>query len=71
MGDSVFGIPSSFFLYMQQKSTKREGLTQIDRFVLLKSAAKSLLNMVPIDFQDFRINKERLDLLQPVETLDC
>lgn len=27
--------------------------------------------MVPINFQDFRINKDRLDLLQPVETLDC
>jgi len=27
--------------------------------------------MVPVNFQDFRINKERIDLLQPIETLDC
>lgn len=27
--------------------------------------------MVPVNFQDFTISKERLDLLQPVENLDC
>ena len=50
MNSTAFGMPSSFLLHLQQKWLKKEGLNQIDRFVLLKSACKSLMNCVPVNF---------------------
>ena len=49
----------------------RNGLNQQDRYVILHTTIKAVLNMVPTDFQDFRVGTETLDILQPVENLDC
>ena len=50
MEGTTYGIPSRFFLNAQQRYRKTQGLNQLDRYVLLKSTCKSLLNMVPVDF---------------------
>ena len=57
----VFGIPSTFFLNLQQKWRKKNGLNQMDRHVLLRSIVKSVLNMIPVNFEDFHL--QALDIL--------
>ena len=42
----------------------------MDRTVILHNSIKTVLNMVPTDFQDFTIDVDDLDILQPIENLD-
>jgi hypothetical protein len=47
------------------------GISQLDRYVILKNQIRVILNMIPIDFENFKIDGDDIDFLQPIETLNC
>jgi hypothetical protein len=51
----VFGIPAQFCINILEKFRDENGLNQMDRYVLLKSTIKAVMNMVPTNFEDFRM----------------
>ena len=50
---------------------EKSGLNQMDRYVILKTQIKAILNMQPINYEDFTLYYDRTDLLQPNENLGC
>lgn len=59
----VFGLPAQWYIKLLEKFRDKNGLNQQDRYVILHNTIKTVLNMVPTDFQDFTIDVEDLDIL--------
>ena len=68
---NVFGFKAKRIQSFFKDRYDIQGLNQQDRFVILKTNLRNVMNMVPIDFEDFTLERSKVDCLQPMEILNC